>query len=82
MQNSNFLDDAGLQRLWAKIRAAISAACSGSTLVNSIYPVGSIYISINNVNPSTLFSGTTWVAVDIFVSGSSDVTTYSFKRTA
>lgn len=28
------------------------------TLYDEIYPVGSIYLSVNNVNPSTLFGGT------------------------
>ena len=32
-----------------------------SKIYNAIYPVGSIYMSVNNVNPSTLFGGT-WVA--------------------
>lgn len=31
-------------------------------LFDLIYPVGSIYMSVNNVNPSTLFTGTTWAA--------------------
>jgi len=31
------------------------------SLINLIYPVGSIYISVNSSNPSTLFGGT-WVA--------------------
>lgn len=30
-------------------------------LFNSIYPIGSIYMSVNNTNPATLFGGT-WVA--------------------
>ena len=32
-----------------------------SDLINLVYPVGSIYMSVNNTNPSTIFGGT-WVA--------------------
>lgn len=28
-----------------------------NTILNRVYPVGSIYISVNNVNPSELFGG-------------------------
>jgi len=28
--------------------------------IDMVHPVGSIYISVNNTNPSTLFPGTTW----------------------
>lgn len=30
------------------------------SVVDKIYPIGSIYTSVNSTNPSTLFSGTTW----------------------
>ena len=30
------------------------------SIINTIYPVGSIYMSANATNPSTLFPGTTW----------------------
>lgn len=30
------------------------------SIVDLIYPVGSIYMSVNNVNPSTFLEGTTW----------------------
>lgn len=31
---------------------------AGGGLINSMYPVGSIYMSVNAANPSTLFGGT------------------------
>lgn len=34
-----------------------------SALINLIYPVGSIYLSVNAVNPSTIFPNTYWVQV-------------------
>lgn len=32
------------------------------SVIDLIYPVGSVYISINNVNPGTYLTGTTWEA--------------------
>lgn len=34
-----------------------------NTLLKLIYPVGSVYLNINNVNPSTFITGTTWVLI-------------------
>lgn len=34
-----------------------------SVVVDLIYPVGSIYMSVNNVSPDTLFAGTEWVQI-------------------
>ena len=41
----------------------------------SIYPVGSIYLSVNNVNPGTLFGGTWEQIKDIFLLGAGDIYT-------
>lgn len=32
-------------------------------IIETIYPVGSIYMSVNNANPGTLFPGTTWAQI-------------------
>lgn len=46
-----------------------------STIVNLVYPIGSIYLSVNNVNPTSLFGGT-WEQID------EAQTIYVWKRTA
>lgn len=47
--------------LWVQDPEGIKFGVNKVSLFDLIYPVGSIYMSVNNVNPSTLFGGT-WVA--------------------
>ena len=43
---------------------------------SSLYPVGSIYMSVNSTDPSTLFPGTTWEQLkDRFLLGAGDTYT-------
>lgn len=43
--------------LFPQNNASLMRIDSASNIVNTIYPVGSIYMSINNVSPSVLFGG-------------------------
>lgn len=56
-----------------------------SNLINVIYPVGSIYMSMNSTSPSTLFSGTTWEPIYgkflVSTSGSQEIETESLDLT-
>lgn len=46
------------------IKDTVARQSSGSGLtVNDIYPVGSIYMSVNSTDPGTLFAGTTWAPI-------------------
>ena len=65
-----YLDNDGLTRLWAKIKNYIDAHSSGGVTLDKVYPVVSIYMSVNNTNPGTLFGGTwvTWGAGRVPVS--------------
>lgn len=57
------LDESGwvYYRTPAELLADIGAA-TVSAMLNKVYPVGSIYISVNSTNPKTLFGGT-WVQI-------------------
>ena len=49
---------------------------SNSFSIDLVYPVGSIYMSVNNTDPSTLFSGTTWQQIkDTFLLSAGDTYT-------
>lgn len=50
-----------------------------NTRIDSLYPIGSIYMSVNNVNPSTIFGGTWEQIEDKFLLASG--TTYAAGAT-
>lgn len=61
------LDDSGwvYYRTPAEIKSDIGVSGGGadiSTVLDKVYPIGSIYMSVNSANPKTLFGGT-WVQI-------------------
>ncbi len=55
---------------------AVPGALQMSTVIDTIYPVGSIYMSVTSTNPGTLFTGTTWTQLkDRFLLGVGDTYT-------
>lgn len=60
---TKYLDYNGLQYLWMKVKAYIDNHSGGGGIsIDDVYPVGSIYMSVNAVDPGTLFGGT-WVQI-------------------
>ena len=53
----------GNEALKALIKQIIQDESGGGLTLDSVYPVGSIYMSVNNVSPAT-FIGWTWEALD------------------
>lgn len=45
----------------------------GGNIYDAIYPVGSIYISVNNINPGTLFGGVWQQLKDRFLLAAGDI---------
>lgn len=49
---------------------------NNSFSIDMVYPIGSIYMSVNSTDPSTLFSGTTWQQIkDTFLLSAGDTYT-------
>lgn len=55
---SSYLDKAGLSRFWSAIKSYVDTHSGGGVSLSSVYPVGSIYMSVNSTSPATLFGGT------------------------
>lgn len=60
MSSYKYLDTNGLSDVWAKVKGLIPT-------VDDIYPVGSIYMSVNSTDPGTLFGGTWQQIQDTFL---------------
>lgn len=62
-----YVDENSVTTLTNEIKAFVQ-----SSFLNMIYPVGSIYLSVENTNPSTLFGGS-WVQIkDTFLLSAGD----------
>lgn len=69
-----YLDKAGLTYFWGKIKDYIATHSGGGITLNDVYPVGSIYMSVNSTSPATLFGGT-WTRIQgRFLLAASDTT--------
>lgn len=74
-ESGDLLDVAWNQRVRKNLTIDGSLTVAGKTLLNWIYPVGSIYMSVNATSPATLFGGT-WVQLkDRFLLGVGDTYT-------
>lgn len=71
------VDSTGLGILWNKmkqyVQQYVQQNSSGGVSISSVYPIGSIYMSVNSTDPSTLFGGSWERIQDTFLlaSGSS-----------
>ena len=60
---NDYIDEVGEDTLLQVVNKkwVLTALDRYTTTINVIYPVGSIYMSVNNINPGTYLTGTTWV---------------------
>lgn len=62
-EEDGLLDVSWHQRIRGNLRVDGGLTIGGKALLDMVYPVGSIYMSVNNVSPATFFGGT-WVTVE------------------
>lgn len=53
-----WVDESALSYFWQKVKAYVASHSSGGASLDAVYPVGSVYISVNDTDPGTLFGGT------------------------
>jgi hypothetical protein len=46
------------------LQIALDLEIKGKSIIDTVYPVGSIYLAYNHTNPGTLFPGTTWARIE------------------
>lgn len=59
----SFLDDDSINMTLSSLVSRIDELEQSKTDINKVYPVGAVYISVTNDNPSELFGGT-WVKIE------------------
>lgn len=59
-------------KVWIDPNGKSESSTDLSTLLDKVYPIGSIYISVNSVNPTELFGGTWEQIKDTFLLACSD----------
>ena len=66
------INDTNLNLMQDNIENELNAKVNTSDLIDLIYPVGSIYMSANNVSPANLFGGTWQQIKDKFLLSAGD----------
>lgn len=70
--SSPYINDKNLMKMQDNIENELNAKVNTSDLIDLIYPVGSIYMSANNVSPANLFGGTWEQIKDKFLLSAGD----------
>lgn len=70
--STKYLDSNGLAYFWSKVKSYVNSHSAGQITFDSVYPVGSIYMSTNSTSPATLFGGTWERIQDMFLIGASN----------
>ena len=70
--STKYLDSNGLTYFWSKVKSYVNSHSAGQVTFDSVYPVGSIYMSTNSTSPATLFGGTWERIQDMFLIGASN----------
>ena len=66
------INDTNLNLMQANIENELNAKVNTSDLIDLIYPVGSIYMSANNVSPASFLGGTWQQIKDKFLLSAGD----------